>query len=56
MKLELNYREYTYMLCSRPPKCNACAWKTLPTYYCIKFCRTGYIFRPTKIAPSVFHL
>lgn len=44
MRLELNYKEYTYAPYSRSPKCVTCAWKDLSTYYCIKFCRIGYIF------------
>ena len=57
MKIELNYREYIYApICSNRVKCNTCAWKALPTYYCAKFCRPGYIFNITRIASSIFHL
>lgn len=56
MKIELNYKEYTYMLCSKSPKCDACAWQTLSMGYCIKFCRIGQIFRRTRAASSIFHL
>ena len=57
MKMELNYREYIYAPYPKNIiKCSICAWKSLPTYYCAKFCRTGLIFRTTGIAPSVFHL
>lgn len=56
MKVELNYKEYTHALYSKPLKCDACAWQTLSMYYCVKFCRTGRIFRPTRVASSIFHL
>lgn len=57
MRLELNYREYKYAPYPKNIiKCSVCSWKCLPTHYCVKFCRTGWIFRTTKIVPSVFHL
>lgn len=57
MKIELNHKEYIYaLICSNRIKCDTCAWKSLPTYYCVKFCRTGWIFRTTRIASPVFHL
>ena len=57
MKLELNHREYIYAPYSKDIiKCSICSWNSLPTYYCVKFCRTGCIFRATRIAPSIFHL
>lgn len=57
MKIEVNHREYIYAHYSENIiKCTICSWKSLPTYYCAKFCRTGCIFRTTRIAPSIFHL
>jgi hypothetical protein len=56
MKIELNYKEYTYALHSKSPKCDACVWKTLSMWYCIKFCRMGRIFRRTRVASSIFNL
>lgn len=57
MRIELNYKEYTYMpIYSTRPKCDTCVWQALPTHYCVRFCRKGYIFRAAKIVPSVFHL
>ena len=57
MRIELNHREYIYVPYPKNIiKCNICSWNYLPTYYCAKLCRTGYIFRTTRIAPSIFHL
>ena len=56
MRIELNYKEYTSMLCSKRPKCNTCSWKLLPISYCAMFCRKDLIFRASRIAPSIFHL
>ena len=57
MKAEVNYREYVYAPCSKEiPKCDSCACKELPIYYCAKFCRPGLIFKTTQIASSIFHL
>lgn len=44
MKIELNYKEYTRVPCSKHPKCNTCAWKLLPAAYCAMFCRKDLIF------------
>ena len=54
MKVEVNYREYVYASCSNKFLCDSCAWKKLPIYYCVKFCRPGLIFKTTQIALSVF--
>ena len=57
MKIELNYKEYIYApVCTNRLKCDVCAWQALPSHHCLKFCRKNYIFRTTRIVPSIFHL